>query len=201
MTANEKLELPISWGWFLALGISMVIFGTLGIAFAFYLTLVSVIMFGVLAIVSGILQFSHGIASKEDDWSGKALHLLVALMYVVFGGLVVLDPVSGSYSITLILAAFLVLVGVSRMAYAWKCWNRGWKWRLMLVAGAIDLLLAGLILYGWPETAFWVIGLFVAIELLTNGWLLIALALTKRQLTYQDKNFFQAAAGSEKDPT
>ena len=105
MTANEKLELPISWGWFLALGISMVIFGTLGIAFAFYLTLASVIMFGVLAIVSGVLQFSHGIASKEDDWSGKALHLLVALMYVVFGGLVLWDPVSGSYSITLILAA------------------------------------------------------------------------------------------------
>ena len=70
----------------------------------------------------------------------------------------------------------------------------------MLLAGAINLLLAGLILYGWPETAYWVIGLFVAIELLTNGWLLIALALTKRKLTYEDKNFFQMT-DSEKDPT
>ncbi|MBL8496914.1 HdeD family acid-resistance protein [Nitrosomonas sp. JL21] len=200
MTTDEKLELPISWGWFLALGISMVIFGTLGIVFAFYLTLVSVIMFGVLAIVSGILQLSHGVAGNENNWSGKALHLLVALMYILFGGLVVFDPVSGSYSLTLVLAAFLVIVGISRIAYAWKCWNRGWKWRLMLLAGGIDVLLAALIMYGWPETAFWMIGLFVAIEMMTNGWLLIAMALAKRTLTRENKDFIQTTT-AEKDPT
>lgn len=199
MVAEDKLEFPISWGWFLALGISMVILGTLGIFFAFYLTLASVIMFGVIAIISGILQFSHGVASKENNWSGKAMHQLIALTYVVFGGLVVWDPVSGSYSLTLVLAAFLLIIGISRIAYAWKCWNRGWKWKLMLLAGAIDLLLAGLIMYGWPETAFWVIGLFVAIEMMTNGWLLIAMALTKRKLTQEDKDFFRTTA-VEKDP-
>ena len=198
MITNEKFELPISWGWFLALGISMIILGTLGIVFAFYLTLASVIMFGILAVVSGILQFAHGIVGKEDYWSGKALHLMVALIYIVFGGLVVWDPVSGSYSLTLVLAAFLVFIGISRVVYAWKCWNKGWKWRLMLLAGVVDLLLAGLIMYGWPETVFWVIGLFVAIEMLTNGWLLVAIALAKRKLTQEDKNFFQTPA-VEKD--
>lgn len=198
MITNEEFELPISWGWFLALGISMIILGTLGIVFAFYLTLASVILFGILAVVSGILQFAHGIVGKEDNWSGKALHLMVALIYIVFGGFVVWDPVSGSYSLTLVLAAFLVFIGISRVVYAWKCWNKGWKWKLMLLAGAVDLLLAGLIMYGWPETVFWVIGLFVALEMLTNGWLLVAIALAKRKLTQEDKNFFQTPA-VEKD--
>ncbi len=188
MTVEEKLELPISWGWFLALGVGMVAFGMLGVGFAFYLTLASVLMFGIFAVVSGVLQLGHGIASKEDIWSGKALHLLIALIYILFGGMLLWDPLSGSISLTLVLAIFLIGIGISRISYAWKCRSRGWKWKLMLAGGGINLLLAGLILYGWPGTAFWIIGLFVAIEMMINGWLLIAIALAKRKLIHEEKN-------------
>ncbi|WP_172592448.1 HdeD family acid-resistance protein [Nitrosomonas supralitoralis] len=189
MTVEEKLELPINWDWFLALGVGMVILGILGVGFAFYLTLASVLMFGILAVVSGVLQLGHGVASKEDNWSGKALHLLIALIYILFGGMLLWDPFSGSISLTLVLTVFLTGIGFSRIFYAWKCWNRGWKWKLMLVGGGIDLLLAGMILYGWPGTVFWVIGLFVAMEMMINGWLLIAIALTKRKSTREQKDF------------
>jgi uncharacterized membrane protein HdeD (DUF308 family) len=52
----------------------------------------------------------------------------------------------------------------------------------MLVSGVIDWLLAGTILYGWPGTAFWVIGLFVAIEMMVNGSLLLATAMAGRKM-------------------
>ena len=189
MAVEEKLEWPISWGWMLALGIGMVIFGMLGVGFAIYLTLASVMMFGAMAVVSGIFQLWHGIASKEVKWSGRALHLFIAFIYILFGGLVLWDPLSGSVSLTLLLAGFLIAIGVSRISYAWKCRNRGWKWKLMLVSGFIDLLLAGMILYGWPGTSFWVIGLFVAIEMMINGWLLIAIAMAVRKANREGKYF------------
>lgn len=187
MIENEKLEWPVSWGWLLALGVGLVIFGMLGVALAFYLTLASVILFGALALVSGGFQLWHGIATKEAKWSGRALHLLIALIYLVFGGLLLWDPVSGSISLTLALAAFLVVVGISRIVYAWKCRKHGWKWKLNLVGGLIDLLLAGLIFYGWPGTAFWVIGLFIAIEMMINGWLLIGVAMAARSANREDE--------------
>ncbi|SDX17775.1 HdeD family acid-resistance protein [Nitrosomonas communis] len=185
MIDQEKLELPVSWGWLLALGIALLIFGILGVAMQFYLTLASVILFGALALVSGCFQLWHGLATKEVKWSGRALHLLVALIYIVFGGLLVWDPVSGTLSLTLILAGFLIAIGLSRISYAWNCRKRGWKWQLTLVGGLIDLLLAGMIIYGWPETAFWVIGLFVAIEMIINGWLLIAMAMAARNISHE----------------
>ncbi|MGD8312107.1 MAG: DUF308 domain-containing protein [Gammaproteobacteria bacterium] len=181
MTETEKLELPLKWGWLLALGLSMVVLGTLGIGLAFYLTLASVILFGALALVAGGFQLWHGMAMQEARWSGRALHLFVALMYLVLGGVLIWDPVSGSVSLTLVLAGFLFALGLSRLLYAWKCRRRRWRWMLSLAGGVIDLLLAGLIVYGWPGTAFWVIGLFVAIELIVNGWWVTGVALTVRR--------------------
>jgi len=180
MMNAEKYELPARWGWLLVLGLTMVVSGTLGIGFSFYLTLASVIMFGVLALVTGGIQLWHGIAMQEVKWSGRALHLFVALMYLGVGGLLVWDPVSGSISLTLVLAGFLIAIGVSRIAYAWRSRRRRWRWMLSLMGGLIDLFLAGMIIYGWPGTAFWVIGLFLAIELIVNGWLLTGIALAVR---------------------
>lgn len=185
---SEKLEWPVKWGWLLAFGVSLVIFGMFGIALTFYLTQASVILFGALALVSGGFQLWHGLATKETDWSGRITHLLIALVYLAFGGLLIWDPVSGSISLTLALAGFLIVVGMLRVTYAWKCRNHGRKWKLSLVAGLVNLLLAGLIFYGWPGTAFWVIGLFVAIEMMINGWLLIGIAMAARKANREGQN-------------
>jgi uncharacterized membrane protein HdeD (DUF308 family) len=182
MSTEGKLEFPINWGWLLVLGVSMLILGIMGVGFAFYLTLASVVMFGALTVGLGVLQLWHGIATKDVKWSGRALHLIVALLYALFGGLLLWDPIRGSIGLTLLLAAFLIAIGVSRIFYTWKCRRNGWKWKLMLAGGLIDLILAGAILYGWPGTAFWVIGLFAAIEMMVNGWLLIAIAVAGRKL-------------------
>jgi uncharacterized membrane protein HdeD (DUF308 family) len=188
MSTNEKLELPIKWGWLLALGMVMAIVGTLGLFLASYLTLASVIIFGAFALIGGSLQLWHGVTAKEVGWSGRALHLLVALAYLVFGGILLWDPVSGSISLTLIIAVFLFVLGVSRWVYAWRCRRRGWHWGLIFFGGLMDLFLAAIIIYGWPTTAFWVIGLFVAIEMLFNGWWLVAIALSVRTVSRVAQN-------------
>jgi uncharacterized membrane protein HdeD (DUF308 family) len=188
MTAMERqgarmqaeLELPLRWGWVLALGLLSIILGASGIVFVVAFTLASVLVFGALALIAGGLLLWHGLSRDGRRWSGRALQLFLGMAYLVLGGLLLWDPVSGSISLTLLLAAFLVAVGISRLAYAWKCRRQHWRWKLALAGGLIDLLLAGVIFYGWPGTGLWVIGLFVAIELLLNGWFLAAVALAAR---------------------
>ena len=136
MSGPTKFELPIKWGWLLGVGIALVVSGTLGIALAFYLTLASVIFFGALALVTGGFQLWHGLTTQESSWSGRAVHLLVALAYLVLGGLLLWDPLGGSISLTLVLTVFLFALGMFRLTYAWRCWHRGWRWGLMLL-GAV----------------------------------------------------------------
>ena len=49
-------ELKSKWGWLLALGISLIVLGTLGLWMSFAMTLATVIMFGALLAVGGVFQ-------------------------------------------------------------------------------------------------------------------------------------------------
>jgi uncharacterized membrane protein HdeD (DUF308 family) len=53
-----------------------------------------------------------------------------------------------------------------------------WVW--MLLSGIIDIILAGIILLGLPETAVWALGLLVGINMLFGGAALIAMAFAAR---------------------
>ena len=53
--------------------------------------------------------------------------------------------------------------------------SKGWIW--LLLAGITAIILGILILIQWPISALWVIGLFIAIELIISGWTYIFIAL------------------------
>jgi uncharacterized membrane protein HdeD (DUF308 family) len=54
------------------------------------------------------------------------------------------------------------------------------RWSWMLVAGIVDIVIAGLIIAGLPGSALWAVGLLVGINLLFGGASLIGMALAAR---------------------
>lgn len=178
--STGETELPTRWGWLLALGLAMIALGIVGLGFTSFFTLAGVLAFGGLALAAGALQLWHGLTTRETGWSGRGLHFLVALTYLLLGAVLLWNPVSGSLSLTLFLAAFLTVVGISRASYAWRCRSKGWRWKLASATSVLDLALAALIVYGWPASGLWVIGLFLAIEMIFTGSLLSAIAWTVR---------------------
>src|SRR5207253_4921622 len=113
-------------------------------------------------------------------WGGFFLHVLVGLLYF-FVGLLLLDrPGLGATGYTLMLAVFFVFGGVSRIIFALGHRFSGWGW--VLLNGVITLFLGILIWRELPEAALWVIGTFVGIELLFNGWSWVMLGLAARSM-------------------
>jgi uncharacterized membrane protein HdeD (DUF308 family) len=166
-------ELPRQWGWLLALGILMVVLGTIGMGMAFYVTLASVLIYGGFLLGAGILQLWQGIQAKKTAWSGRTQHFLVALFYLAIAALIIWDPIAASAGLTLFLGAMLAAIGVVRIIDALRYRGSDWQWAWTLTAGIINLILAAIILFSWPFSGLWVIGLFIAIEMMINGWLLI----------------------------
>jgi uncharacterized membrane protein HdeD (DUF308 family) len=171
-------ELKKKWGWLLALGVLLIVLGTVGLWMSFAMTLATVIMFGALLMVGGVFQLLNAFQIKS--WKSVLWHVLIALLYIAAGIVIFTDPVFASLSLTIALAWILIAVGLLRILMALQLRPAsGWVWPL--VSGVISILLGAMILAQWPTSGFWVIGLFVAIEMIVNGWSSVFIALAARK--------------------
>lgn len=171
-------ELTKNWGWHLCLGIFFVILGTIGLGRLYALSLAGALFFGVLIIIGGVAQFIE--AFKCRGWKGVVYHVLIAVLYVGVGFFIIQDPLAAKLLLTWILAVVFVCVGIIRVVLALQMRATG-SWFVPLLGGIISIILGGLILVKWPLSGLFVIGLFVAIELIVNGWSYIFIALAARR--------------------
>jgi uncharacterized membrane protein HdeD (DUF308 family) len=150
------------------------------IVYSVIATLVSVIFLAWLLIFAGVLEGAYAIRHRERGH--LVLYLLEALLAIVVGGLLLQSPVRGAITLTLLLAAYFVISGVFRIVGALALRLPHWGW--LLVSGVINLGLGIIVWGGWPVTGLWVLGLFIGINLLFNGWarVMLAVALKSHRL-------------------
>ena len=185
-------QLKLRWGWLLALGFLSLILGTIGLGMDVLMTVVSVQFFGILLLVGGAVQLVN--AFQCGGWKSKIWQMLIALLYIAAGIVCIADPIGASGFLTLGLAGILIGIGVMRIIMGVQ--HKDHKgWWLVLLAGVLAVVLGGMIVAHWPSSALWVIGLFVSIELIFNGWSMVFLAMAARAAANQDK----AAGGQGAD--
>src|SRR5262249_11916424 len=175
---HELHPLRSQWWCFLLLGIALVVLGTFCIIDPFVPSLASVIFLGFLLMAAGITQIVS--AFWAGKWSGMLIHMLIGVLYVVVGYMVVDSPVINMVLITKFIAFFLIVGGAFRIISALVVRFQDWGWGLL--NGGVTLLLGVIINRQLPEAALWVIGLFVGIELVFNGWSWVMLALGLRAI-------------------
>jgi uncharacterized membrane protein HdeD (DUF308 family) len=175
---QECLRLHKSWVWFVILGIALMVIGFLAIGSAFISTLTTVWVFGILLMAGGIVQIVNAFLARS--WSGFFLHLVVGILHLVVGELMVEHTLMAAEALTLLLAAAFLVDGSVRLVYALfeQFPGRGW----MVVNGLITLFLGISIWRQWPESSLWVIGVFIGIDLIFNGWSWVMLGIVIKRL-------------------
>jgi uncharacterized membrane protein HdeD (DUF308 family) len=176
--AEELNSLRRNWGWLLALGIALIIVGTMAICFPVMATLATVEVLGYFLVIGGVVEAVSGFWARR--WGGFLLHLLCGLLYLFLGVVIIERPGLGAAAYTLMLAVFFFASGVVRIVLAVGQQFSGWGWTLL--SGVVTLLLGMMIWRNLPEAALWVIGTFVGIDLIFNGWSWVMLALAARSL-------------------
>jgi uncharacterized membrane protein HdeD (DUF308 family) len=168
------------WVLFLIEGIVLVVLGLAAIVVPVLATITFTIFIGWLFLISGIVGLATTLWMHQRV-PGFWWSLLSALIGIAAGVLLLIWPITGSLSLTLVLSAFFIVEGVASIMYAIEHRNQlSERWGWMLVSGIIDLILAGIIIAGLPGTAFWALGLLVGINLLFGGVALIGMAFAAR---------------------
>lgn len=175
---EEGLRLRKCWCWFLALGIALILLGVVAIGAQYLATLTTVLVFGILLVAGGVVQIVNAVLAR--GWKAFFLHLLAGILHLVVGGIMIEHTGQAAVALTLILAVAFLVGGAARIIYVLFERFDGWPW--VLLNGVVTLLLGVLIWRQWPEASLWVIGLFVGIDLIFNGWSWVMLALAVRNL-------------------
>ncbi len=171
-------ELRRGWGWFLALGIALVLLGLIALSWSVLATIATVALFGWLLLVGGILSTVHAFMRRR--WGGFFIELFAGILYGLVGMMMLANPLEAGLALTLLIAIFLMIGGIFRIVTALMVRFPHWMW--MLLNGVISLLLGVMIWREWPVSGLWVIGLFLGIDLIFYGWSLIMLGLTVKSL-------------------
>lgn len=162
-----------NWPWMLGLGIVSIVWGILAILYSMLFTLVSVLALACILIVGGAIEGVSAI--QHHDHRHFLLYVLEAIVAIVAGALLLRSPAVGALIITLLLASYFVVIGIFRIVASLTLQWPGWGWTLG--AGAISLAIGIVVWGGWPLSAFWVLGVFVGINLILGGWARVMLAL------------------------
>jgi uncharacterized membrane protein HdeD (DUF308 family) len=171
-------ELRRNWGWFLLLGIALIILGLVALSATFIATIATVLVLGWILVIDGVFQAAMAFWSRQ--WSGFFLHVLAGVLALIVGFLMLSKPVAAGLTLTLLLAVFFFVSGFFRILASLIMQFPSWPW--VLLSGVINVVLGALIWSEWPESGLWVIGLFVGIDMIFCGWSYVIFALTVRRL-------------------
>jgi uncharacterized membrane protein HdeD (DUF308 family) len=165
--------------WSIVLGVLFVAFGVFAIAEPFVAAIALNTLIAWLLILVGIVHLMA--AFQGHTGTSIAWKVLIGVAYIVFGGYLLLHPVIGVTSLTLLLAVLFLVEGVFSIILWWQNRSaRGASW--ILLDAVVTLLLGGLIYAHWPSSSVWAIGTLVGVSMIMSGMSRIMMSLAARKV-------------------
>ncbi|MFD7444949.1 HdeD family acid-resistance protein [Streptomyces sp. NPDC059909] len=192
---QESRKLRRSFGWLAALGVILVLCGVVGLVYTGLATLTSMLLFGWLLLIGGLVGLLHAIESRGSNFFWLAV--VVAALNIAAGVVVIRHPEGSAEALTMFAALLFLTGGLFRLVGSLVV--RGPQMGWTLLQGAFGLLLGILVLVNWPESSRYVLGIFFSLALLFDGLGLIAVGIGGRRVIGMVSDTEVSAKSSESD--
>jgi len=168
-----------SWKVVMAVGVFLIVIGCIAILVPAVASVGTAIFIGWLLVV--LAAFLTAAAFSAHSVGSVAVRLAWALLTVIVGIWLIVEPHNGTLTLTLVLGIYFLLMGLTRITVAFL--GRGQpNAGLVGLSGVCGLIIGILVLVKFPSSADWAIGLLVGIDLIFAGWTLTSVALVGRDL-------------------
>ena len=144
----------------------LIVAGVLAILMPAVAAFATVLVLAWLLIVAGGSEIAYAIHRRGQP--GYGWKLASGVITLLLGIAILVVPAAGIASLALLVAAFLLLGGITRGVLAWRLRpRRGWGW--IVLDAALSILIAILIAAGWPQSSLPIIGLLTGFTLVFAG--------------------------------
>jgi len=171
---RQASTLSIVWG------VLLIIFGMVAIGWPFLAAVAVNVAIAWLIVLAGVVHLMLGV--RAHGAGSMIWKVLVGLAYLFFGAYLIIHPVLGVTSLTLVLALLFLIEGILDIILFFKMRPLGGSsW--VLVDGIVTLLLGLMIYLQWPSSSAWAIGILVGVSMIISGVTRVMLSLAMRKVT------------------
>jgi uncharacterized membrane protein HdeD (DUF308 family) len=169
---RQASTLSILWG------VLLIVFGMVAVSAPLMAAVAVSVLVAWLIILAGVV---HLMLAVHAHRAGRLVwKILVGVAYVVFGVYLIVHPLLGVASLTLVVAVLFLIEGILDVILFFNMRAmRGAFW--VLVDGIITLLLGLMIYLQWPSSSLWAIGVLVGVSMIISGVTRVTLSLTVRK--------------------
>ncbi len=159
--------------WVMTAGVLSLLGGIVAIVLPNIASVTIAILIGWVLVLASATQVVDAFSTR--DRTRMAVRLVLAALCFIAGVYLLVAPLDGTFTLTVVLAMWFLAIGVARIVIGIA--DRDAPARVPIVLrGVVALLLGLLIALELPESAAWAIGLIVGIDLIFTGVLLVGLA-------------------------
>jgi uncharacterized membrane protein HdeD (DUF308 family) len=168
-----------SWKALMIVGVAAIVLGCIAILVPAVASVGTAIFIGWLLLFVGLVMVAA--AFSAHSVGTLVLRLIWAILTVVVGLWLIVEPHNGTLTLTLVLGIYFLFMGLTRTTIAFVARGEA-NAGLLGLSGIAGLLVGILILAKFPSSADWAIGLLVGIDLIFAGWTLTSIALLGKDL-------------------
>ena len=166
-----------SWIFWLIVGIIGVVGGLFALFNPFVATFTAEQIAAWFFIIAGFVQLFA--IFQEGSWGRRIWALVLTAAFLWLGITLLMNPLQGILSLTIAVALLFLINGLAKIFFSFSTRGSGYFWLIML-SGVISVILAVLVFTNFPQSAAVLLGILLAIELLSSGAAMIAFALFVR---------------------
>jgi len=167
-----------NWFLWLIIGLLIIAGGISALYHPFLATLTAERIAAWVFIGGGILQLIG--LFRELSWSARLWQLLLCAAFLFLGLSLLLNPLAGIVSLTLTVAILLLVSGVAKLIMALSARGTIVFWPVLL-SGLVSAVLALIVFANFPQSAAVLLGVLLAVELLSTGFAIVAASLFVRR--------------------
>ena len=161
-------------------GVLLIVFGMVAVGSPLLAAVTVNALVAWLIVLAGVVHLM--LAFRAHQAGSVIWKVLVGIAYLCFGGYLIMHPVLGVASLTLLLGSLFLIEGILNIVLYVKMRPiHGSSW--MLVDGIVTLLLGLMIYLQWPSSSAWAIGTLVGVSMIFSGVARVMMSLAVRKAT------------------
>jgi uncharacterized membrane protein HdeD (DUF308 family) len=166
------------WRIFFAEGVFFILLGTAAIVIPQVASVVIVIFLGWIVFLAGAMHVSRALLFR--DMPGFGLWLGLGILQIGVGVLLIADPIAGVMTLTMLMTLFFALEGIIKIYLAFMFRPLLLHWSFFLFSGVTALVFSVIILAFWSDVEYWLLGLFLGINMIMLGYSMVKMSLSHK---------------------